>query len=154
MEAAVTSGAVRNVGVANFGRSEIDELMATWLAPPVVNQIPVSPFEYRRSLINKSESAGLVVQAYSPPDTGRYRADPVVRRIANALGRTPAQILLRWGIQKGLAVIAQSTYESRIEENFEVFDFELDETTVQALDELDTTGHTDAALEQREKWWS
>jgi diketogulonate reductase-like aldo/keto reductase len=153
MEATITSGIARNVGVSNFGSSEIDELMRTWQAPPVVNQIQVSPFEYRSSLIDKSESEGLVVQAYSPLGTGRHLGHPVVKQIAADLGRTPAQVLIRWGIQKGMSVISKSTHQRRIEENYAVFDFELGEADMLALDSLDTTGHTDEALEQHRKWW-
>ena len=171
MEAAVTSGIVKNVGVSNFGSSEMGARIVgeaqpgegvhrirpadtTWTAPPVVNQIQVSPFGYRRALIDRSESQGLVVEAYSPLRTGRHLSDPVVRRLAEEVGRTPAQVLLRWGIQKGMSVISKSTHQERIEENFDVFTFELGQAALNALDSLDTTRHPDAALEQHSKWWS
>lgn len=154
MEAAVTSGVVKSIGVSNFGRTEIDTLMQTWTVPPVVNQIQVSPFENRRALIEKSESEGLVVQAYSPLGTGRHLTHPVVQNLAAELGRTPAQVLLRWGIEKDMSVISKSTHQVRIEENFEIFSFELDATSMEALDSLDTTGHTDAALAPHRRWWS
>ena len=150
----MTEGLVKSIGVSNCGGPEIDALMDTWTAPPVVNQIQVSPFEYRRALIAKSEAAGLVVQAYSPLGAGRHLRDPMVNQLAWEYQRTPAQVLIRWAIQKGLAVITKSTQQPRIEGNFDVFDFDLDETTMSALDSLDTTGHTDAAMERRRKWWS
>ena len=150
----MTEGLVKSIGVSNFGGSEIDALMDTWTAAPVVNQIQVSPFEYRRALIAKSEAAGLVVQAYSPLGAGRHLRDPMVNQLAWEYQRTPAQVLIRWAIQKGLAVTTKSTQQPRIEGNFDVFDFDLDETTMSALDSLDTTGHTDAAMERRRKWWS
>ena len=78
----------------------------------------------------------------------------MVSQLAWEYHRTPPQVLIRWAIQKGLAVITKSTQQPRIEGNFDVFDFDLDETTMPALDSLDTTGHTDAAMERRRKWWS
>ena len=78
----------------------------------------------------------------------------MVGRIASATGHTPAQVLIRWAIQKGLSVIPKSTHRERIEENFDVFDFELDDDSVAALDALDTTNQTPDALSQRQKWWS
>jgi diketogulonate reductase-like aldo/keto reductase len=96
----------------------------------------------------------VVAQAYSPLGTGRHLGDPVVERIALATGRTPAQVLIRWAIQKGLSVIPKSSHRERIEENFAVFDFDLDEESVSALDALDTTNQTPDALAQSGKWWS
>jgi diketogulonate reductase-like aldo/keto reductase len=120
----------------------------------VVNQIQVSPFEYRRSLIQSSQDAGLVVQAYSPLGTGRHLADLTVKRVAQDHGRTPAQVLIRWAIQKGLSVITKSVHPARIEENVDVFDFDLDPATVSALDALDMTDQTSQAMAESRKWWS
>jgi diketogulonate reductase-like aldo/keto reductase len=96
----------------------------------------------------------VVSQAYSPLGTGRHLGDPVVERIASATGRTPAQVLIRWAIQKGLLVIPKSSHRERIEENFNVFDFELDDESISALDSLDKTHQTAEALAPHGKWWS
>jgi diketogulonate reductase-like aldo/keto reductase len=154
MEAASEAGLTKGVGISNFGASEIQELLKVSQIRPAVNQIQFSPFEYRRSLVEACEDAGVVAQAYSPLGTGRHLGDPVVERIASATGRTPAQVLIRWAIQKGLSVIPKSTHRERIEENFAVFDFDLDEESVSALDALDTTSQTPDALAQSDKWWS
>jgi diketogulonate reductase-like aldo/keto reductase len=154
MEAASEAGLTKGIGVSNFGASEIQELLKVSQIRPAVNQIQFSPFEYRRSLVEACEDAGVVAQAYSPLGTGRHLGDPVVERIASATGRTPAQVLIRWAIQKGLSVIPKSTHRERIEENFAVFDFDLDEESVSALDALDTTSQTPDALAQSGKWWS
>jgi diketogulonate reductase-like aldo/keto reductase len=154
MEAASEAGLTKGIGISNFGASEIQELLKVSQIRPAVNQIQFSPFEYRRSLVEACEDAGVVAQAYSPLGTGRHLGDPVVERIASATGRTPAQVLIRWAIQKGLSVIPKSTHRERIEENFAVFDFDLDEESVSALDALDTTSQTPDALAQSDKWWS
>ena len=154
MEAASEAGLTKGIGISNFGASEIQELLKVSQIRPAVNQIQFSPFEYRRSLVEACEDAGVVAQAYSPLGTGRHLGDPVVERIASATGRTPAQVLIRWAIQKGLSVIPKSTHRERIEENFAVFDFDLDEESVSGLDALDTTSQTPDALAQSGKWWS
>ena len=154
MEAASAAGLAKAIGVSNFSTAEIEALRQTSLVPPMVNQIQASPFEYRRSLIESNEANSVVVQAYSPLGTGRHLADPTVTQIAGSCGRTPAQVLVRWAIQKGLPVIAKSVHPARIEENSNVFDFELDQASVSALDSLDTTDHTSLAMSQSRKWWS
>ena len=154
MEAASEAGLTKGIGISNFGASEIQELLKVSQIPPAVNQIQFSPFEYRRSLVDAGEEAGVVAQAYSPLGTGRHLGDPVVARIAAATGRTPAQVLIRWAIQKGLLVIPKSTHRERIDENFDVFGFSLDEESMSALDSLDTTHQTADALSQSGKWWS
>lgn len=154
MEAAVEAGLTKGIGISNFSSGELAELMKTSQIQPAVNQIQFSPFEYRRGLVEACEEAGVVAQAYSPLGTGRHLDDPVVERIAAATGRTPAQVLIRWAMQKGLSVIPKSTHKERIVENWAVFDFELDDESVAALDALDTTNQTSDALSQSGKWWS
>ena len=154
MEAASEAGLTRGIGISNFGAAELQELLKTSQIQPAVNQIQFSPFEYRRALVEACEDAGVVAQAYSPLGTGRHLGNPVVGQIASATGRTPAQVLIRWALQKGLSVIPKSTHKARIDENFAVLDFELDEQSVSALDALDTTNQTPDALSQRQKWWS
>jgi diketogulonate reductase-like aldo/keto reductase len=154
MEAAVASDLVKSIGVSNFGRRDIEAVVQIAQVRPAVNQIQVSPFEYRRRLIDKSESEGLIVQAYSPLGTGRHLTEPVVEDLASRLHRTPAQVLIRWGIQKGLSVVTKSTHQARIEENANVFDFELDRKSIEELDLLDTTGRADAALAPHHRWWT
>lgn len=154
MEAAVEAGLTKGIGISNFSTAELQQLSKASEIQPAVNQIQFSPFEYRRGLVEACEEAGVVAQAYSPLGTGRHLGDPVVAQIASATGRTPAQVLIRWAIQKGLSVIPKSTHKPRIEENFAVFDFDLDEESVSALDSLDTTNQTPDALGRSQKWWS
>ncbi|MFF0342319.1 aldo/keto reductase [Kribbella sp. NPDC004875] len=154
MEAAVEAGLTKGIGVSNFSAAEIAELGKVARIQPVVNQVLFSPFDYRRALLEASEAANIVLQAYSPLGTGRHLGDPAVARVAESVGRTPAQVLIRWAIQKGLSVIPKSTHQNRIKENFDVFGFELDDAAVAALDALDTTNQTAEALSRSGKWWS
>jgi len=154
MEAAVDAGLTKGIGISNFSAAELAELNKIARIQPVANQVLFSPFEYRKGLVEACEEAGVVVQAYSPLGTGRHLDDPVIARIAAATGRTPAQVLIRWAIQKGLSVIPKSIHQDRIVENFDVFGFELDDAQVADLDALDTTHLTADALAQSGKWWS
>ena len=92
-----------------------------------------------------------MIEAYSPLGTGRHLGDDRVRQIADRLGRTPAQVLVRWCLQRDLVVLPKSTHRERIEQNAQVFDFTLLGDDMAALDALDTTGGTHRALER--KWW-
>jgi diketogulonate reductase-like aldo/keto reductase len=151
MQRAQQSGYARSIGVSNFSVAELDELLAVADTPPAVDQVQFSPFEFRRRLLEACEERGVVIEAYSPLGTGRHLGDEAVAEIAERLGRTPAQVLIRWALQRNLVVLPKSTHETRIEENGQVFDFTLSDADVAALDALDPTGGTDRALER--KWW-
>lgn len=151
MEQAHARGYARSIGVSNFSVAELDELGAVASVAPVVDQVQFSPFEYRRALLQRCERDGIALEAYSPLGTGRHLDAPAVAEIAAGLGRTPAQVLIRWCLQRGTIVIPKSTHRERIEQNAQVFDFELSAEQIAALDALDATGGADAAREQ--KWW-
>ncbi len=151
MERARERGYVRSIGVSNFSARQLAEVIEIAGTLPVVNQVQFSPFEYRRELARACAEHDIALEAYSPLGTGRHLADPAVTEIAGRRGRTPAQVLLRWCLQRQAIVIPKSTHRERIEENAQIFDFELDERDLSALDALDRTGGTDRAREQ--KWW-
>ena len=151
MERSRELGHARSIGVSNFDADELEALLRSADQPPVVNQVQFNPFAYRRALLEACTASGVVLEAYSPFGTGRHLDDPTVARIASARGRTPAQVLLRWGIQHGVPQIPKSTHRSRIVENAQVFDFTLDDDELLALDSLDRTGGTAVAREDR--WW-
>jgi 2,5-diketo-D-gluconate reductase A len=151
MERAHELGYARSIGVSNFNVSELDELMSVAATPPVVNQVQFSPFEYRRRLLEACEERNVALEAYSPLGTGRHLSDGQVLQVADRVGRTPAQVLLRWCVQRGLVVITKSTHRERIEENARIFDFTLSDEDMAALDALDATGGTERALERL--WW-
>jgi diketogulonate reductase-like aldo/keto reductase len=145
MEQAHDAGYARSIGVSNYGVQELDEVLAMASIRPVLNQVQFSPFEYRRRLLEACGEREVALEAYSPLGTGRHLSDPDVARIAQRSGRTPAQVLIRWCLQRGTIVIPKSSHRARIAENGEVFDFELSDAEMQALDALDRTGGTDRA---------
>ena len=151
MERAHELGYARSIGVSNYSVSQLDELMSVAEIPPVVNQVQFSPFEYRRKLLEACEERNLALEAYSPLGTGRHLSDGRVRQIAERAGRTPAQVLLRWCVQRDLIFIPKSTHRERIDENARIFDFTLSDGDMAALDTLDETGGTERALERL--WW-
>ena len=151
MQRAQQSGHARSIGVSNFGAADIEAVLAAADIPPVVNQVQFSPFEYRHGLQELCERRDVVLEAYSPLGTGRHLHDREVGAIAGRLGRTPAQILIRWSLQRGLVVLPKSTHRERIVSNADVFDFELSDDEMTALDSLDRTRGTDHALER--PWW-
>jgi diketogulonate reductase-like aldo/keto reductase len=151
MERARLRGFARSIGVSNFSVSELDEVIASAHTPPVVNQVQFSPFEYRRRLLQACRERDVALEAYSPLGTGRHLDHPAVTEIAQRLDRTPAQILIRWCLQREAVVIPKSTHRERIERNRQVFDFSLSDEDLQVLDALDRTDGTDKARES--KWW-
>ena len=151
MEQARELGCARSVGVSNFSASELAEVMAAGTIPPAVNQVQFSPQQYRRALLDACLRRNVAAEAYSPLGTGRNLSDATVTRVAQRAGRTPAQVLLRWCLQRGLPVITKSTHRERIHENAQIFDFTLSELDMAELDALDQTNGTDRALER--KWW-
>ncbi len=135
----------RSIGVSNFLVRNLDELMARASVPPAVNQIELSPFLYRsrQDTLHRCAEEGIAVEAYSPLTKGRRLDDPTVAAIAAEVGRTSAQVLIRWSLQKGFVVLPRSSNPSRIAENAAVFDFALDEAQMARLDSLNeglTTG--------------
>jgi 2,5-diketo-D-gluconate reductase A len=152
MQRAHELGYARSIGVSNFSAEELALVMQSAQVPPTVNQVQFSPFEYRRGLLDSCEQMNVVLEAYSPLGTGRHLSDRTVGQIAATVGRTPAQVLLRWCVQRQLVVLPKSTNAERIAENGAIFDFELSDTDMEALDALDRTGGTDQAREG--KWWS
>jgi diketogulonate reductase-like aldo/keto reductase len=150
MQRAREAGYTRSIGISNFSVSEIEALLAEAEVPPVANQVQFSPFEYRRALLEACEEHDIALEAYSPLNTGDFE-EPRLVEIAEAHDRTPAQVILRWCVQRGLPTIPKSTHRERIEENGRLFDFELSDEEMASLDGLDTTGGTDRALER--KWW-
>jgi diketogulonate reductase-like aldo/keto reductase len=152
MERAHSRELARSVGISNFDVREIDALLAEAEIRPVVNQVQLNPFKHRRALIEACDERDIVLEAYSPLTTGRQLRDPRIAEIASRAGRTPAQVLIRWCIERGIPAIPKSVHRERIEENAGVFDFSLSEEDMAQLDTLDETGGTDEA--QEGKWWS
>jgi 2,5-diketo-D-gluconate reductase A len=152
MERARELGRARSIGVSNFSVRELDQVIAVAGTTPVVDQVQFSPFEYRQRLLEAARDRRVALEAYSPLGTGRHLRDPTVRRVAARAGRSPAQVLLRWCLQRGLIVVTKSTHRDRIEENSQVFDFQLSSEQMDELDALDETSGADRAVEHA--WWT
>ncbi|MGZ4245729.1 MAG: aldo/keto reductase [Solirubrobacteraceae bacterium] len=151
METAKERGYTRSIGVSNFSVAELEQVIGVASTPPVVNQIQFSPFEYRRALLEACASHDVAVEAYSPLGTGRHLGHPAVAAVAERVGRTPAQVLIRWCIQRDTIVLPKSTHRDRIEVNAQVFDFALSDEDMAVLDDLDQSHGTEVARER--KWW-
>lgn len=133
----------RAIGVSNFLVPHLTELLGDARHIPAVNQIELTPFLQQRATRALCSQHGIVVEAYSPLTRGQRLNDPAVVEVARRVGRTPAQVLLRWGLQHGHVVLPKSTRPTRIAENGQLFDFVLDPAAMATLDALEenlTTG--------------
>jgi 2,5-diketo-D-gluconate reductase A len=151
MEQARERGYARSIGVSNFSVKDLDEVLEVAETPPVLNQVQFSAIKYRRKLLDACEERNVVLEAYSPLGIGKYLSDRRIVEVAERVGRTPAQVLLRWCLERNVPVIPKSTHRERIEENAAIFDFQLSDEDMRALDALDETRGTGRALERR--WW-
>jgi diketogulonate reductase-like aldo/keto reductase len=127
----------RSIGVSNYLVRHLEELLPRARHPPDVDQIELTPFLQRRETTALCKQHGIVVEAYSPLTRGKRLGHPVIRAIAGELGKSPAQVLLRWGVQHGFVVLPKSVHQERIEENSQVFDFALSADQLARLDALE-----------------
>jgi diketogulonate reductase-like aldo/keto reductase len=127
----------RAIGVSNFLVPHLEELLASAHVVPAVNQIELTPFLQRRATVDLCVAHGITVEAYSPLTHGKRLSHPVLVDLAKTVGRTVAQVLLRWGIQKGVVVLPKSIHKERIAENAALFDFVLDSAAMTRLDALE-----------------
>jgi diketogulonate reductase-like aldo/keto reductase len=127
----------RAIGVSNFMPRHLDELLAHANVVPAVDQVEVHPFLQQRDTRAACARHGIVVEAYSPLTHGMRLDDPTVAGVARRVGRSPAQVLLRWAIEHDLVVLPKSTRPERIAENAAIFDFTLDREAMTALDGLE-----------------
>jgi diketogulonate reductase-like aldo/keto reductase len=131
------AGKCRSIGVSNFTIGHLDELAKNSDVAPSVNQVELHPFLYQRALVDRCERAGIRVEAYSPLTRGKRLKHPTLVAIAKKLGKTPAQILVRWAIEHEIVVIPKSVHKERIAENAGVFDFAIPKEDLAILDSLD-----------------
>ena len=147
LETLLADGKVRAIGVSNFMVEHLTRLLDRATVVPAVNQIECHPYFPQQEVQDFGAEHGILPQAWSPiggitfyrdGSHGSTLQDPVIAAIAAAHRKTPAQVMLRWGLQHGRSVIPKSTKPSRIEENIDVFDFELSANEMAAIDGLDT----------------
>jgi 2,5-diketo-D-gluconate reductase A len=130
-------GRARSIGVSNFTPDHLRRLFADTEVRPAVNQIEIHPYLTNDELRRFDIDNGIANEAYSPIAQGEVLDDPAIEAVARAVGKTPAQVVLRWHIQRGDIVFPKSKTESRVRENFEIFDFELDEPAMASITALD-----------------
>lgn len=148
MEKLVNAGLVKNIGVANFRAVLLMDLLATARIPPAVNQVEIHPFLVEEQLVDYCKKAGIVVTAFSPLGAGSYVSigmaneketvlkNESVLEIAERIKKSPAQVVLRWAIQRGISVIPKSTNPERLRQNLDVFSFELTDTDMTKISSL------------------
>ena len=145
LERAYDQGSASAIGVSNFGSDDLDATVTRGRIRPHVDQVQFSPFQFRRALLEHCHRLQITPEAYSPLTRGRSLEHPTIMRVAREHGRTPAQVMLRWAIERDVPVIPKSTHRDRIIENAEIFDFQLAPDDIAALDALDQTGGTASA---------
>ncbi len=147
LERLLADGRVRAIGVSNFMPDHLDDLLENTSVAPAVNQIELHPYFAQPDVLAANAAHGILSQAWSPiggitfyreGGTGSTLDDATIAVIGEAHGKTPAQVMLRWHLQRGRSAIPKSTKPRRIAENFDVFDFELAGDELAAIDGLDT----------------
>ena len=136
MEDLYEAGKVRAIGISNFRNHHLDALLRHARVQPMVNQIRLCPGETQDEVVDYCRVNGILLEAYSPLGTGRIFDVPEMKELAKKYGRSIAQICIRWSLQRGYLPLPKSVTPSRIEENLQVFDFELDEQDVQLIADL------------------
>jgi diketogulonate reductase-like aldo/keto reductase len=149
LETLVKNEQVRSIGVSNFTRKHLEDLMAEVEIVPAVNQVELHPYFVQPDVQAADAERGIITQAWSPiggitfyPGWGEHRRsvmnDTTIAAIASEHGKSPAQVMLRWHLQQGRSAIPKSTNPERIRENFDVFDFDLTVDELARIDALDT----------------
>jgi 2,5-diketo-D-gluconate reductase A len=137
LEEFARDGRARSIGVSNFQPVHLDRLAKESGTVPAVNQVEVQPYFTNEEVRAYGREHGIATEAWSPIAQGKVLGDPVVERIANAVNKSPAQVVLRWHIQRGDIVFPKSVSPDRMRSNFELFDFELNGSDMDAISALD-----------------
>lgn len=142
MEKILESGRALSIGVSNFEIRHLEELRRVSGIVPAVNQIECHPLCYPKELIEYCQANGIQVQAYAPLARGAYLDNDILCVLGTKYAHTPAQVGLRWAIQKGISVIPKSTHPERIASNARIFDFTIDQEDMDLLDTLNQNYHS------------
>jgi 2,5-diketo-D-gluconate reductase A len=135
-------GLVRSIGVSNFQPAHLERLIGETGVTPTINQVELHPSLQQRQLRRVHADLGIVTESWSPLAQGEVLDDPTITAVADAHDRTPGQVVIRWHIQLGSVVIPKSVTLERIEQNFRVFDFELAQDEMAAIEALDANERT------------
>lgn len=136
MEEAVQAGKIRAIGVSNFRKRHLDELLKTAEIKPVVNQVMLNPSDLQPDVVKVNNELKLLSEAYSPLGTGGLLGNETVNEIASEVGKSPAQVLIRWSLEHGFLPLPKSVHDKYIRANAEVFDFNLSSEQMNKLDSL------------------
>ena len=131
-------GLVRSIGVSNYGMVHLEYLATKAREMPVLDQLEVHPWLTEKPMLKFNAEHNIITQAWSPLGRGKRLDDLVLLKLAAAHGKTPAQIILRWHLQNGIAIIPKSVHQDRIKANADIFDFELSPAEMQQIDGLNT----------------
>ncbi|MGV9800306.1 aldo/keto reductase [Mycobacterium sp. NPDC003449] len=137
LEEFARDGRARSIGVSNFQPAHLDRLANECDTVPAVNQVEVHPYFTNEAVREYGRAHGIATEAWSPIAQGQVLDDPVIGRIAESAGCSPAQVVLRWHIQRGDIVFPKSVSPDRVKANFELFDFELNDSDMAAISALD-----------------
>ncbi|MDQ4062564.1 MAG: aldo/keto reductase [Actinomycetota bacterium] len=132
-----SDGRARSIGVSNFQVEHLERLAAETETVPAVNQIEVHPYLTNEAVRSYDQEHGIATEAWSPIAQGGVLEDPTITEVAEKVGKTAAQVVLRWHIQRGDIVFPKSVTPSRMKENFELFDFELGSVEMDEISALD-----------------
>jgi len=127
---------LRSIGVSNFSVKHLEELREAGLPTPAVNQIELHPFDQQKPIVEYCQAHGIIIQAYCPIIRGDF-SNPVLQQVAKEHKKTPAQILIRWSIQRGFVPLPKSSDPVRVKSNADIYDFELSDTAMGKLNGLD-----------------
>lgn len=136
MEDAVKAGKIRAIGVSNFRREHLDELLKTASVTPAVNQIYLNPSDMQEDVVSYNNELGILSEAYSPLARGGLFNNEVVNEVAKHYGKSPAQILLRWSLQHQFVPLPKSVHVERMKTNADIFDFVISSADMAKLDSL------------------
>ena len=136
MEEIYKLGKAKAIGVSNYTINHLEEMKKYAKIPPAVNQVEFHPFLYQEELLNYCKQNNIVLQAHSPLAENRGNENEAVKSIAKKYDKSPTQIFIRWSLQHGCVPIPKSTHKERIEENINVFDFEISSEDIEMLDGL------------------
>mmetsp|Transcript_70008 Transcript_70008/g.198418 ORF Transcript_70008/g.198418 Transcript_70008/m.198418 type:complete len:314 (-) Transcript_70008:64-1005(-) len=151
LEGLVKSGKTKSLGISNYSPADYEELMTAATVPPQVNTFEINPLLYRKEWIEYFRAKGVALQAYKPLQRGGAIGNETIAAAASRLSKSPAQVCIRWALQKGIVVLVKSNNPSRMTENLDVFNFELPQEDMASLDALTTDDAVKTALGHYEK---
>jgi len=148
MEGCVNNGLTKSIGLSNFNSKQIDRILKVCKIKPVMNQVECHPYLNQKKLIEFCKTKGIEVTAYSPlgspdrpwskPTDPQLLDEPILLEIGKKHGKSPAQIVIHWQVQRGIIVIPKTVKASRLAENFQIFDFTLDESDMSRIDGMNS----------------